>query len=363
MSDNPQFAFIVHSRGRADLPRRFPVLRLFPDFLFDLITLYLPPFVVSKISGLSDKAGNPIGGLVVGIPMTARQLMENKDKGLKRVLEAVELSKSKGVKYIGLGAMTASLTRGGKDVIDKVKGLYITTGRTYTVKNITDYIEFCVNRFNLDSSKVKIGIVGAAGGIGSGVAVAVARKGYKNFLLIDLERKILRLKDRIEILEKHELNLKIELSHKVSDVGSCQIIIAATSSPEIVIKSEDVNPGTIIINDAQPSDVSPEILNNRPDIMVIEGGVLNAPKMDCHINFGLANKDDIFSCLAETLLVTYLKSEHHHSLDDFDSDLYIKLEELGVKLGFSMSIQNDLGIIEKKQLDEFAIIVEQRQYS
>lgn len=360
MIDKPQFAFIVHSRGRADLPRRFPILRFLPDFLFDFITLHFPPFVVSPITGLKDKNRNPINGLVVGIPMTARQLIENKDKGLRRVVEAVELSKSRGVKYIGLGAMTASLTRGGRDVIDQVKDLYITTGRTYTVKNIIDYVGFCVGKFNLDSSNVKIGIVGAAGGIGSGVAVALARKGYKNFLLIDLERKNLRLKNRIEILEKHATNLKIELSHKVNDVESCQIIIAATSSPEIVIRSEDVSSGTIIINDAQPSDVSPEILNNRSDVMVIEGGVLNAPNMNCHINFGLANKDDIFSCLAETLLVTYLKSEQHHSLDDFDSDLYARLEELSVQLDFNMSIQNDLGIIGKKRLDEFATIVKQR---
>jgi fatty aldehyde-generating acyl-ACP reductase len=356
-----EYAFIVHSRDRHDLPRKFPWLSFLPTFVFDLVTLFLKPIVVSEITGLISKDNLPMSGLVIGIPMTARQLLERRSLAVKRIIEAVILAKRRGAKYIGLGAMTASLSRGGKDVIENIENIYVTTGRTFTIKNIIDYVEYLTKKFNLSKKEVLISIVGAGGGIGSGVAIGLARKDYKNFLLIDLERKLPHLKKHIQTLEGHSSNLNIQVSHRVKDIELSSIIIAATSSPEIVIRSEDVNPGSIIINDAQPSDVSPDILKSRRDVLVIEGGVLSAPGMDCHINMGLAKKDDIFSCLAETLLLTYLKVDRHHSINEFDADLYSKLEELSSNLGFQMSMQNDLGLIDEKQLEDFARILAQNK--
>ncbi len=359
--NKPTFAFIVHSRNRSDLPRKFPILKLLPNSIFDWITLNAPPFVVSKITGLINNKGEVVEGLVIGITMTAHQLLEHKELASKRVVQASQYAKSKGARFIGLGAMTASLARGGKDVIENVSDVYVTTGRTYTTKNISEYIDYCVEKFGLAKNKIKIGIIGAAGGIGSGTAIILARKNYKNFVLIDLERKLDNLKKKIEVIERHASDLSITISHQISEVSECEIIIAATSAPEVVLKSEDVAPGTIIINDAQPSDVSPEILKTRKDILVIEGGVLTTPNINCHFNMGLAKKSDVFSCLAETLLLTYRDSKNHYSIDDFDPNLYKELEEDGIKIGFKISdLQNELGYISKQQLEEFAKIIQSR---
>lgn len=358
-----EFAFIVHSRDRNDLPRKFPLLRLIPVKLFDLITLHLPPFIVSNITGLLSKKGKNLNGLVIGIPMTAHQLLENRSLALKRIIQSVGLAKSKGARYIGLGAMTASLSKGGKDVIDLVPDVFVTTGRTYTVKNITGYITHCCDLFKIDKQVAKVGIVGAAGGIGSGVAIALAIKGYKNFVLIDLERKLDNLKRHIEVLEKHAPDLRVTISHRLGDINPCDFIVAATSSPEIVIKSEDVSSGTIIVNDAQPSDISPDIIKNRQDVLVIEGGVLHTPSINCHFNFGLAHKEDIFSCLAETLLLTHMNESKHYSINNFDVDLCKTLENKASMLGYKMCIQNDMGIVNQQRLLEFAKIVASRHAS
>lgn len=361
MKKDTKFAFIVHSRNRSDLPRKFPVLKLLPRFLFDMITLKAPPFIVSRITGLIDKNANPIDGIVIGIPMTAHQLLEHRELASKKVIQASELAKLKGARFIGLGAMTASLTRGGRDVIDNLKGVYVTTGRTYTAKNISEYVDYCIGKFNLDKNKIKIAIVGAAGGIGSGTAIILAKKGYKKFTLIDLERKLDHLKKRIEIIEQHAADLLIEVSHQISSVSGCQIIIAATNAPEVVLKTDDVTSGTIIINDAQPSDVSPEILKTRKDVLVIEGGVLTTRNINCHFNMGLAAKNDIFSCLAETLLLAYDDSKNHYSIDDFDPDLYQDLHDNGKKISFAISEpQNELGYISKQHIEEFAKIIQAR---
>lgn len=357
----PRFAFIVHARRRSDLLRKFPIMRLLPESVFDWITLHMPPFVVSKITGLKGPDGKDMEGVVMGIAMTAHQLLEHRELALKRIIQASKLAESKGARFIGLGAMTASLSRGGRDVIDHLPNVYITTGRTYTTKNISEYIDHCVSRFGLNKETVKVGIIGAAGGIGSSTAIVLARKGYRNFVLVDLERKLETLKKRILAIEEHSSEASIVVSHQLSAIADCGVIVAATSAPEVVLKSEHVQPGTIIINDAQPSDVSPEIVENRKDVLVIEGGVVASQNINCHFNMGLAKKTDIFSCLAETLLLAYGDAKIHYSVDDFDADLYEHLEEQRHKIGLQISdFQNDLGYIPKRQLEEFDRIIRAR---
>ena len=350
------FSFIVHSRDRTDLPRKFPLLKYIPRNVFDWLTLSLKPFIVSKITGVkSIKDNEDLTGAVIGISMTAHQLLENRSLALKRIIEAVKLSKKRGAKYVALGAMTASLSKGGKDVIDNIPDIYVTTGRTYTVKNITDYVEFCISKFSLDKENIKIGIIGAAGGIGSGVAISLAKKGFKKFVLIDLERKMERIKSNLIILEKHAENSEIITSHKLNEITQCKIIIAATSSPEIVLKSSDVESGTIIINDAQPSDVDPEIIKNRKDVLVLEGGVLHTENVNCHFNFGLRHKNDIFSCLGEAILLSSLKFEGHCSIDGFDQALYDNLSEVSDKLGFKICPQNVHAVIDEEKITNFEL--------
>jgi len=359
---NIDFAFIVHSRDRTDMLRKFPILRFLPVRIFDILTMILPPFIVSPITGLVNVHGNKSDGLVIGIPMTAHQLLESRTTAVKKIVKAVNLARLKGASFVGLGAMTASLSHGGRDVIDNVQDIYITTGRTYTIKNITEYVEYCIQKFKLDINKIKIAIVGAAGGIGSGVAISLARKGIKHFVLVDLERKLTRLQENIRVLEKHASDLTIDISHLVSSVTDCYIVIAATNTPEVVIRSEDISPGTIIINDAQPSDVSPDILKMRNDVLVIEGGVLNTKNINCHFNLGLAEASNIFSCLAETLWLTYRGIKKHHSIGEFDSQLYTTMQEDGLKLGFEISRpQNASGYVPEDYLMKFAKIVRNRQ--
>jgi predicted amino acid dehydrogenase len=156
--------------------------------------------------------------------------------------------------------------------------------------------------------------------------------------------------------------LTIEISHQVSSIGNCHIIVAATSAPEVVITSKDVSPGSIIINDAQPSDISPDIITDRKDVIVIEGGVLNTPNIDCNFNLGLANKTDIFSCLAETVLLTYGNQKGHYSTDSFDANFYAELKKHSEILNFKIGHpQNTGGYIEMNHLQEFAKIIARRQ--
>ena len=355
------YAFIVHARSRTDLFKKFSYLRSAPGFLIDFIAKTLPPVVVSRITGLHDIQGEERIGVIIGITMTAKQMLSNRDLALRRIIQAAKKAKELGAAVIGLGAMTASLSQGGQDVTERVRDIFVTTGRSYTVNGLVEYAEFFIQKFKLNKSEVTLGIVGAAGSIGSGVAVMMARCGIRNFTLIDLERKSGGLNATRASLVGFAPAAKVMISSQVRDILGCEIIIAATSAPEVVIKSEHLSEGAIVINDAQPTDVSPEVLKS-PKFLVVEGGVVNSKGINCHFNFGLAKQNDIFSCLAETILLSYRGADSHHTstgaLDlQYLSQLKTDAKSLQLKLA---DPQNDLGVISEAQFQRVGELLRRR---
>ncbi len=77
---------------------------------------------------------------------------------------------------------------------------------------------------------------------------------------------------------------------------------------------------------------------------------------------GLAHKNDIYSCLAETLLLTYNNEGTHYSIEGAELALLPSMERDAAVLEFSISdLQNDTGYIAQNHLLEFAKIIEQRK--
>lgn len=348
------YAFIVHSRERRDIYRKYPILKYVPFFVVDYLTENLPPIIVSKITGLVDNNGKNKLGIIIGIPMTAKQMLEKRNKALKKIIQSVQLAKRHGAKIVALGAMTSSLSSSGLEVINSVKDVVVTNGRTYTSLNIVSYILYCINYFKYDIESIKIAIVGAAGGIGRGVTELLIKEGIKNLILIDLERKLENVKEHIcRSCDNCENQYSIDIDHKLEALRGAKIIIAATSSPEIVIKSKDVDSGTIIINDAQPSDIDPDILINRNDVLVIEGGVVRTANIICHFDLGLYNKNDIYSCLAEAVLLSYSNIENEHFVD-LNEKTEKKLRSYSRELNFKIAgFQNSLGYLSTEFLNQF----------
>jgi fatty aldehyde-generating acyl-ACP reductase len=117
-----KIGFLVHPRTTADVIRKYPVFRFLPKWLFNRITYMMPPIKVSKITGLVDTTGQPVQGYVLGIIMSPEQMTENRAQALKKIIQATQKAKNMGVGILGLGAMTASFSKGGLDVIEKIPG-------------------------------------------------------------------------------------------------------------------------------------------------------------------------------------------------------------------------------------------------
>jgi fatty aldehyde-generating acyl-ACP reductase len=358
---NSKFAFLVHSRNTEDIFRKYPFLKFFPYSLVNWVLKYWPPIIVSKITGLKSIHGNDLVGYIIGIPMTARQMMEDRAQALNQIKKASKLAEKMGVGIIGFGALTSSFSKGGLDIVNEVENLGITTGRAYTTKTVSDYAKKCIEEFGYDKETVIVAIVGAGGSVGSSCAKILAEYGVKNFLFIDLEKRGQHLKEQVTHMHgKHE-DLNIEISHLISEIKAADIVLTATNAPEVLVKSEDVAPGTIIINDAQPSDVSPDIIKNRDDVLVIEGGIINTPGIKCNFNFGLASREDTFCCLGEVLILAYNEHFKHFALGELDLGLINEIEDMSKGLHFKLAkYQNDYGFISDLQIENLKTKVREK---
>lgn len=349
-----KFAFLVHPRNHLDLKRKFPFLKMFPRFAIDMFAYLAPPVTVSKITGLRSKLGQPVDGYIVAITMTARQMLKQRDRALRKIIQATKFAKRKGIGVIGFGALTASLTKGGLQVMPEVPDIGITTGRIYTVKTVTDYAKKCIEDFGFDTTKVEVAIVGAGGSIGSGCFEILNRYGVNKFVLVDLARKHSGIAEAAE-----KMDCDVVITDDLDAIRQSDIVIAATSSPDVVIQSHHLKPGAIVINDAQPSDISPEIVDTRKDVLIIEGGVVYTEGIKCNFNLGLAGREDTFCCLGEVLILAHNKRFETFSIGYSDLSQIAILDELSKTIDISISkFQNIRGYIPQEQIDSVRSIIQ-----
>lgn len=343
------FGFLVHPRDDRDVFRKFPFLRYLPASLLRIFLRNFWPVTVSKVTGLRDKGGAPVGGYVFSIPLTARMLLEDKEAAHRSITAALRLAKRRGVKLIGLGGLTSSVTGGGLTLLPEVRDIAITTGHAYTAVNVTNNLFALATRFSIDPRKAKVAIVGAAGSIGASCARILVSAGYTNFRLIDLARKKERFEHFADELKAAGASF-VDLSHQIGDIQDCDLVIAATNAPEALIVARDLKPGAIVIDDAQPSDVADDVFD-RSDILAIEAGVVHTPGISMNFNMGLKNREDLFCCLAEVLILAAERRDEHYVIHRATADHIDEIRARGDSLGFRIAaFQNRFESISEEKL-------------
>ena len=355
--DYPVFAFLVHPRDITDVYRKYPFARVFSPRVLEFFLYYYWPVVLSEVRGLkSKKTGEPVQGWVLSIPLTARQMMENREKAVRLVRRAIKLAYCRGANIIGLGALNASVTYRGRDVGDVIARLNmgITSGVGYTAFNISDIAFALLERFKLDPKKTLFAVVGAAGAIGNAAIRFLLAKGIKNFVLVDLDRKHSRIDALVRDLKKLFPESSFHITSRLSEIRRCQVVITATNAPGALIKSEHLAPGAIVIDDAQPSDIDPEVVMKRDDVLAVEGGVIEVEGINPNFNFGLKHRTDVFSCLAEVMVLAAYHRTREQSFDYANPREIEEIGQSGAALGFGRAeFQNFRKAYTDEDLDNF----------
>jgi predicted amino acid dehydrogenase len=120
-------------------------------------------------------------------------------------------------------------------------------------------------------------------------------------------------------------------------VAACDLVFLVTSSPEELVRSDMVRPGTILCDLSRPSNVGAELMA-REDVLVIDGGVVEVPgKPDLGWRFGCP-PGVAFACMAETMMLALERRYEHTSLGrDLQEDTLEALRAYAGKHGFRLA--------------------------
>jgi predicted amino acid dehydrogenase len=275
-------------------------------------------------------------------------MIRNPRVARQRVWQTVRLAEKMGATIAGLGAFTSILTRDGQELKDKVR-LGLTTGNAQSSAIAVQNVLHAAALTNLSLPHAIVAIVGGAGSVGSACAKILARL-VGTLLLVDIK------KDELQRLVAH---LRDEPARTVGmtnldHVQEADVVIAATNNPYILLTAEHLKSGAIVIDAAQPKNVSETIPVERPDVLVIESAVVRTPNVDVHFDLDLGASEAL-GCLSETMILRAIEWNGHYSLGKTDPSQIAHITAMGRSLGFDLApFRNSTGYVTEEDLHRVA---------
>ena len=293
------------------------------------------PVIVSKITGVESINGEEIEGSLVLIPLFPDQILDLDTKlVINKISEACELVKSQGGKIVGLGGLTSVVGNQGVLVAKQVD-IAITTGNSYTAAMTVEATNKAAELMGIDIKNAKVAIIGATGSIGKICSYAFAEKAKETVLIARNQKRLIELQKQL----KNQFNTNVTQSREINDeIKNADIVIAATSSPQILVDIKDLKKGCLVCDVAVPRNVSFESKELRADVLVIDGGLIKPPgKMKIAIDIGLP-QEIAYACLSEVMILAFENRFENFTLGNgLDVNKVREITKLGIKHGFTLS--------------------------
>ena len=342
------FAFIGHPRTLSDVARKYPFARLLPSYVVERWIRYQWPLVASYITGLTLANGTPTTGAMLITPLTTEQMIRNPRLARERVLQTVRLAEKMGATIAGLGAFTSIITRDGEEIKGKVH-LGLTTGNAQSAAIAVQNVLHAAALTNLSLPHAIVAIVGGAGSVGSACAKILA--GIVGTLfIIDIKKDALQSL----VTQLGDQPARIKGMTSLDHVREADVIIATTNNPHILLTADHLKAGAIVIDAAQPRNVSESVPFERPDVLVIESAVVQTPNVDVHFDLDLGARE-AFGCLSETMILTAIGWDGHYSLGKPDPSQTAHITTVGRSLGFHLApFRNSAGYVTEEDLHRVA---------
>ncbi len=396
-----KFAFIIHYPAPEDVVANNPSFASFKrDELYRFLDWQKDSpgaDIVCHIPAIRSSAGKVAEGWLIGVPFGAREMMNLPRKETSAVIaEAVDLGKELGAGIVGLGALTSVVTRGGRSV--QGRGVAITSGNSFTTLMAMEALFAGARKMHISFDHSRAAVVGATGSIGRVCTLMLSeqssqitllgnprrsnssprldslfselftyayqrmQKGQLGGLSRWLKQSLDMLVDRDSprarelaqvLMDGVDLSPKllsyicdylgIELPLQVSlDIEEtlplCDMIVAASNSPDYIIYPQHLKPGVVVCDVARPADVSPQVFKERDDVLILEGGLVQYPDK---ISFGpnLGYRDGVnLACLSETVLLALEGDYNDYSIGSrMPLETVNYLRSLGKKHGLGLA--------------------------
>lgn len=324
-----RFAFVIHPIAPKDAARKYPFLKFLPDSWIEQVLVMQRPSVMSHITGVRSEAGVETEGWFIGCPLTPRMMTEGLpiERVYDRIVECAEIAAEQGAELLGLGAFTSVVGDGGITIASR-SPIAVTTGNSYTVATAIEGALKACDMLDIDRARATLAVVGATGSIGKTSARMLAPEFARTVL-------VGRSLERTSAVAREIPNAVATTS--VDALREADVVVTVTSSDAAVIEPEHLKSGAIVCDVARPRDVSVRVAKTRPDVLVIEGGVVSVPgDVDFGLNFGFPPKT-AYACMCETMMLALEGRAESFTLGkDVRMENVMETQRLAAKHGFKL---------------------------
>ena len=300
---NDSFAFIIHPiNPKRDVARKWPALGHLPLWLINFLSLFFPPVYISEIKGIrSVKTGRSTNGWFVACPLTPARMMSLPAPVVyRKIIQTGQMAEKLGANMLGLGAFTSVVGDGGV-TIAKSLNIPVTTGDSYTVAIAVKAILAAAQKMDIPLHEATLAVVGGSGAIGS-VCAEMLAPAVRKIILLGKNRP-----ERLKIAAARARAAgcpEVVTSTDMLDLRAAHLVVTVTSAIDTIIEPHHLREGAVICDVSRPRDVSRAVVEERQDVLVIEGGMVEIPgPVDFGFDFGLPPKM-AFACMAETIALT-----------------------------------------------------------
>jgi fatty aldehyde-generating acyl-ACP reductase len=334
-----RFTFLVHPRTRLseDLSRVWRPLGLVPDGVYDAALRHLPlaPYTMATVEIGGERVGH-----VVLVPFGARHLLQSPAEGRARVARAVDRAVALGSGTVGLGALTATVTAGGVALRARTD-IGVTNGNAFTAAIVDAQARGVLQGLPTHAER-HVAVVGATGSVGTALTRLLARDGSAGRLTL-VARAVPRL---TALAAEVGPSVPTLTATDLGAVADADLVVLLTASADSLLGPEHLAPGAVVLDATQPRNTSPTLLEQRPDVVVLDGGVVDIPSLrvvggDIGLPDGRA-----YACFAETAMLALTGHHGHFAIGAPGLDLVDRTRELAAglaHLGFTPSAPTSFG--------------------
>lgn len=349
-----KFAFLVHPRNnlRYDMSQLFwSPLGLIPNGVWSAAFQHLP--IPPMITGRMTYADNPneTVGTIITVPLTPHQLINGPRARVQAKLNAaVDLARRQGATVLGLGALTAPAAVGGKTLVKRTD-IGITNGNAFTAAITLMGVENLLDRMGPEAL---VAFVGATGSVGTCLVRLLSRKRSGRVLLVA------RNQTRLDRLAKEVScdHLEVKTSTDMMSVRDADLIVLLTNSTEALLGSDHLKEGAVVLDDTVPRNTSPDIVKLRPDVTIVDGGLVEIPGACLTGPIGLPS-GLAYACLAETMLLALDGHEGHFSIGTphvEQAEYMLQAAARHQKFGFHLAPFRSFGDVIEDPMDDVKVL-------
>jgi predicted amino acid dehydrogenase len=252
----------------------------------------------------------------------------------RRINRAVLAAQEMGADVVGLGALNKAewLNGGGERIVEDLGDqlrIPVVHGDTMTAAVVFQRAWQVIERRGLRGAPVFV--TGGTSKTGRAVALALIRRGVRVKLLTGSEERFQQIR-----CSAGSLADLLERAQGLGQGADCPLWITGKSIPAGQELVDAVPRHGAVVNFSVPDPLPPAVLETRPDVLHLDGGVLAYDPTCTDLWFTLGLKRGVFyACHAGTMVHAHLGWKHHEvgevDVDRMDA-AWLGAAELGLRL-------------------------------